>query len=155
MKTTISTDLLMRPIAEFSMAQRVGDLVVVGATAGTDAARVLQGYAPGRVDPAAQTASMMRNMATALDLLGGRMDQVVRFKAYIDDWRDGAACAAEIDRALPQGAARATVGSCGFPLPQAVIEAELWAVVDGGAGLFHCTVEPAGLPLDIEAQARA
>jgi 2-iminobutanoate/2-iminopropanoate deaminase len=80
---------------------------------------------------------MLRNMEIALNLLGARVDDIVRFKAYIDDWRDGEACEAEIGRFLPEQAARMTVGSWGFPLPQAVIEAELMAVIGGNAGLFH------------------
>jgi 2-iminobutanoate/2-iminopropanoate deaminase len=144
-KTTLSTDRLMRPIAEFSMAHRVGDLVIVGATAGTDAQRELQGYRPGRIDAAEQTTAMLRNMETALHLLGARVDDIVRFKAYLDDWRDGDACEEAVAGFLPPRTARMTVGSWGFPLPQAVVEAELMAVVGGGdGGLFHGTAMSSG-----------
>jgi 2-iminobutanoate/2-iminopropanoate deaminase len=154
-KTTLSTDRLMRPIAEFSMAHRVGDLVIVGATAGTDPGRELQGYHAGRIDAAEQATAMLRNMATALNLLGARVDEVVRFKAYLDDWRDSAACEEAVAGFLPSRAARMTVGSWGFPLPQAVVEAELMAVVGGGdGGLFHATaLSDGGLPCGAGAHA--
>lgn len=145
----------MRPIAEFSMAHRVGDLVIVGATAGTNSGRELQGYHAGRIDVAEQTTAMLRNMATALNLLGARVDEVVRFKGYLNDWRDGAAYDGAVAQFLPARAARMTVGSWGFPLPQAVVEAELMAVVGrGDGGLFHDTaVAPGGLPRDFAAHA--
>lgn len=131
-KTILTTDRLMRPIAEFSMAHRVGDVIYVGATAGTDARRELAGFAPGRIDVAAQTAKMLENMETALTLLGGRLEDVVRMKGYLNDWRDF-----PVYEKTVAGFFRApypsqlTVGSWGFPLPQAVAEAELVAVVGG------------------------
>jgi enamine deaminase RidA (YjgF/YER057c/UK114 family) len=132
-RTTVPTDRLMRPIAEFSMGLRVGDVVYVGATAGTDARRELAGYGPGRIDVEAQSARMFANMATALELLGGRVEDVVRVKGYVDDVRDFAPHEEAAKRFFKAPyPSQMTVGSWGFPLPQAVVEADLVAIVGGG-----------------------
>ena len=93
-RNIIRTDALMTPIAHFSHGLRVGDEVHLGATAGTDAARRLAGSEPGLTDARAQAEQMYRNMKLALELLGGRMDDVVRLKSYITDWRDLSGCEA-------------------------------------------------------------
>ena len=168
-KTRVATDQLMQPIAQFSLAQRVGDVIYVGATAGTDRRRELAGYGPGRIDAAEQTAVMLRNMSAALELLGGSTADVVRFKSYLNDWRDyGGYCLALNSHFGAGPPSRMTVGSRGFPLPQAVVEADLVAVVGGGrrlgrlddstepavpggeailaAGQLYCTATPSGRP---------
>ena len=131
-KTLVCTDRLMVPIAHFSLGLRVGTAIHLGATAGTDANRRLAGSTPGLTDIAAQTDQMYRNMALALELLGGRIEDVVRIKGYITDWRDfrgyNEAYARHFKPPLPS---RATVGTWGFPLPFAVIEVELTAIVGG------------------------
>ena len=53
-KQVIYTDKLMRPIAHFSHAVRVGGTLHLGATAGTDAHRRLAGVTPGMIDVEAQ-----------------------------------------------------------------------------------------------------
>lgn len=78
----------MVPIAHFSHGLRVGDEIHLGATAGTDANRRLAGSPPGLTDVRAQANQMFRNMKLALELLGGRMEDVVRIKNYLTDWRD-------------------------------------------------------------------
>src|SRR5689334_2226824 len=129
-RATVPTDRLMRPIAEFSLGLRTGNIIHIGATAGTDARRELAGYGPGRIDVAAQAVRMFENMQTALALLGGRTEDVVKLKAYVDDVRDFSACEAAARAFLPgSSAARMVVGSKGFPLPQAVVEADLIAVL--------------------------
>ena len=69
-RTVVATDLLMQPIAQFSFGMRAGDIVRIGATAGTDAARRLIGSSPGLVDVAAQTTQMLVNFEISLKLLG-------------------------------------------------------------------------------------
>ena len=144
-RTVVTTDALMRPIAEFSLGLRVGDVIHIGATAGTDARRVLAGYGPGRIDIAAQTTTMYQNMETALKLLGASRDDVVRVKTWVDDVRDFAPCEEAAAAIFPApGPSRMTVGSWGFPLPQAVVEADLVAIVGGmrRSGPFYCTALP-------------
>lgn len=136
-KRRIRTGELMAPIAHFSHALRIGDEIHLGATAGTDRARRLAGSLPGVADASAQADRMYANMKLALRLLGGTMKDVVRLKVYLADWRDEErherCCAAHFDGRRP---AFSMVGSWGFPLPLAVVEAELTAVV-GGATPFR------------------
>ena len=67
-KHVVYTDRLMRPIANFSHASRVGDIVHVGATAGVFPNLRLAGDSAGRIDVVAQTRKMFENLETALRL---------------------------------------------------------------------------------------
>lgn len=132
-KSVVTTDLLMEPIAHFSHGVRVGNVIHLGATAGTDPTRRLAGTTPGLADMTAQTEQMLRNIETALLLLGGRLEDVVRVKGYITDWRDFATHNEIYVRHFkPPYPSRATVGTGGFPLPQLMLEIELVAVLGGG-----------------------
>ena len=134
----IRTDELMVPIAHFSHGVRVGSEIHLGATAGTDRARRLAGTPPGLTDARAQAERMYSNMKLALRLLGGDMTDVVRLKVYLTDWRDKEACdQAYAAHFAGRKLAVATVGSWGFPLPFAVVEAELTAHVGGAAAHHH------------------
>jgi 2-iminobutanoate/2-iminopropanoate deaminase len=136
----IRTDALMTPIAHFSHGLRVGNEIHLGATAGTDAYRRLAGSEPGRTDAGAQADQTYRNMKLALELLGGRLEDVVRLKSYITDWRDLSACEAAFSKYFPRSQpSHSMVATWGFPLPFAVIEAELTAVVER-EGEYHYAV---------------
>jgi enamine deaminase RidA (YjgF/YER057c/UK114 family) len=133
-KREIETNLLMRPIAHFSHAARVGDLIHIGATAGTDAERRLAGASPGRVDFAAQTRQMLDNLETVLGLLEARLDDVVRVKGYVVDARDIPAYRAIFGERLGSIAPNhIIVGSHGFPLPQAALEIDVIAMAGAKA----------------------
>jgi enamine deaminase RidA (YjgF/YER057c/UK114 family) len=69
-KKIIHTDRLMKPIAHFSHAVRVGNVIHIGATAGTDSQRQVSGSVAGMVDIADQTARMFANVGIVLNLLG-------------------------------------------------------------------------------------
>ena len=128
-KREIETNLLMRPIAHFSHAARVGDLIHIGATAGTDAERRLAGTSPGRIDFAAQTRQMFDNLETVLRLAGGRLEDVARVKAYVVDARDIQTYRDIFNERLGNIAPNhVIVGSHGFPLPQAAVEIDVIAV---------------------------
>jgi enamine deaminase RidA (YjgF/YER057c/UK114 family) len=130
-KRVIETNLLMRPIAHFSHAVRVGDLIHIGATAGTDAQRRLAGATPGRVDVAAQTQQMFDNVETVLELVDARPEDVVRVKTYVADPRDIAAYLKLYGERFGKTAAdHVVVGSQGFPLPQAALEIDVVAVAN-------------------------
>lgn len=157
-RQVIHTDRVMKPIAHFSHAVRIGNLVHVGATAGTDAQRRLAGDTPGLTDAPAQIRKMFDNLFTVMELLGAAPRDTVRVKTYVADLRDLAvydAIRAEIFGGMPP--AHVVVGSAGFPLPQAAIELDAIAVVDspierlsdkGDAVLvgdrFHCVAQPSG-----------
>lgn len=130
-KREIETDLLMRPIAHFSHAARVGDLIHIGATAGTDPQLRLAGASPGRIDFAAQTRQMLDNLETVLRLVEARLEDVVRVKAYVVDARDiplyRTIFGERFGRIAPN---HAIVGSHGFPLPQAALEIDVIALAN-------------------------
>jgi 2-aminomuconate deaminase len=132
----VETSALMRPIAHFSHAARVGDVIYVGATAGTNAARELAGTRPGLVDAAAQTRQMFDNLELALDLLGGSWADLVQVKTYLVDMRD-ISIYRDIarERLGDAGPAHAVAGAWYFPLPQAVVELDAIAIV--GAAKRH------------------
>lgn len=169
-KTVIQTDLVMRPIAHFSHAVKVGDAIHLGATAGTDAARRLNGRVAGLVDAEVQTRQMFENAKTVLGLLGAGLQDVVKVKTYITDLRDQPIYQ-KIYRevfgsALPN---HVVVGSAGFPLPQAAIELDLVALSDAAprpikrqddgsvlaAGRAYCSTAPDAAPVGFEAQVKA
>ena len=162
-KQVILTDRVMEPIAHFSHAVRVGNLIHLGATAGTDAARRLAGVTPGLVDVAAQTEKMFDNARIVLEMLGAGLPDVLRVKTYIADLRDLPIYRAGYDRTFsgirPD---HVVVGSAGFPLPQAALELDLVATVgapverfsDAGdaaqaQGRCYCTAVPTPDAADI------
>lgn len=142
LKRVIRTDDLMVPIAHFSHALRVGNEIHLGATAGTDRARRLAGTLPGLTDARAQADQMYRNMKLALGLLGAKADDVVRLKVYLSDWRDQERCdEAYAGHFLTGRPSRSVAASWGFPLPFAVVEAELTAVVGGSSPCrYDCAI---------------
>lgn len=126
----VETTALMRPIAHFSHAARVGDVIYVGATAGTNAERELAGSRVGLVDASAQTRQMFDNLALALELLGGSWQDLVQVKTYLVDMRDIAAYRAIAhERFRTSPPAHAVAGAWYFPLPQAVVELDAIAIV--------------------------
>lgn len=132
-KQVIYTDRVMRPIAHFSHAARIGDVIHLGATAGTDADRRLAGDTPGLVDVAAQSRRMFENAALVLGLTGADLARAVKIKTYLTDLRDrpvyDAIYAGFCGTAAP---CHVVVGSAGFPLPQAAIELDLVASANAG-----------------------
>jgi enamine deaminase RidA (YjgF/YER057c/UK114 family) len=136
-RQVIYTDRLMRPIAHFSHASRVGSLVHVGASAGVFPDLRLAGDVPGRVDVEAQTRLMFENLRTTLGLLGAGMADVVRVKAYLADTRDIAKYLPIFTELFPNARpAHHAVGSWAFPLPQAAVEIDTIAVIGGHARML-------------------
>jgi enamine deaminase RidA (YjgF/YER057c/UK114 family) len=77
-------------------------------------------------------------MAYALRVLGGQLQDVLRLKVYLADWRDKEGCEQAYGEHFPAGKpCFSSVGSWGFPLPFAVVEAELTAVVGGASALRY------------------
>lgn len=131
-KEVIYTDKLMRPIAHFSHAARVGNLLHVGATAGVFPGLRLAGESPGTIDVVAQTNKMFENLETTLGLMGAKLADVVRLKTYIISPRDiGKYLEIYRKRFAGISPAHTIVASWDFPLPQAAIELDAVAVVDG------------------------
>jgi enamine deaminase RidA (YjgF/YER057c/UK114 family) len=142
-KKVILTDRLMRPIAHFSHASRVGDLVHIGAVAGVFPDLRLAGESIGRIDVAAQIDRMFENLATELELMGARLSDVVRLKTYVAFPREiekyNEVYARHFSRIKP---AHTVIGSWDFPLPQAAIELDAIAVINGRAEVLEAEVLP-------------
>ena len=132
-KQVIHTHNLMRPIAHFSHAARIGNLVHVGATAGVHPDLRLAGESPGRIDSAAQIWKMFENLDTALSLIGASISDVVRIKTYLAFPRDVTIYYPIFEqRFAASRLAHTIVGSWDFPLPQAAVELDAIAVIGGG-----------------------
>src|SRR5258708_3793963 len=128
----------MRPIAHFSHALRVENVIHVGASAGVFPDLRLAGESQGRVDMEAQTRRMFANLRTTLGLLGGSLSDVVRLKAYVADTRDVPKYLAILKDEFPgPQPAHSVVGSWDFPLPQATVEIDTVAIVGGNAALIQ------------------
>lgn len=133
-KRVIETHELMQPIAHFSHAARISDLIHIGATAGTDAERRLAGTSSGRVDFSAQARQMFQNLETVLRLANARLEDVVRVKTYVTDVRDIAAYRTIYSERLGKIAPNhVIVGSHAFPLPQAALEIDVIAMAGAKA----------------------
>jgi 2-iminobutanoate/2-iminopropanoate deaminase len=132
-KKVVFTNRLMRPIAHFSHAARVGDVVHIGATAGVHPDLRLAGESPGRIDATAQIHKMFDNLETALGLIDAAMSDVVRIKTYLSFPRDVAIYRPIFEqRCAELRLAHTVIGSWDFPLPQAAIELDAVAVTGGG-----------------------
>lgn len=79
----ITSDKLYPVYGPYSHAVRVGDLIFLHGTVGFDAHGHLPGDTPGRADMVGQCHQTMENMAAALALLGGGLQDVVKVRAFL------------------------------------------------------------------------
>ena len=82
-KQVIQTDKLYTEFGPYSHGVRVGDLILLHGAVGFDASGTLPGSIPGRADMQAQSHQTIDNMATALELLGGGLEDVVKVRAFL------------------------------------------------------------------------
>src|SRR5215510_13196999 len=67
----------------YSHAVRAGDMIFLHGTVGFDPQGRLPGDTPGRADMVRQCEQTIANMATALQLLGGSLQDVVKVRAFL------------------------------------------------------------------------
>lgn len=82
-KHVIISDKLYPVYGPYSHAVRAGDLIFLHGTVGFDAQGRLPGSVLGRADMVGQCQQTIENMATALDLLGGSLPDVVKVRAFV------------------------------------------------------------------------
>jgi reactive intermediate/imine deaminase len=82
-KQVIQTDKLYTEFGPYSHGVRVGDTIFLHGAVGFDPSGKLPGSIPGRADMHGQTHQTIDNIATALELLGGNLRDVVKVRAFL------------------------------------------------------------------------
>src|SRR5712691_7528009 len=82
-KQLITSEKLYPVYGPYSHAVRVGDMIFLHGTVGFDPQGRLPGATPGRADMVQQCEQTIANMATALELLGGGLQDVVKVRAFL------------------------------------------------------------------------
>ncbi len=82
-KQVVTSDQLYPVYGPYSHAVRAGDMIFLHGTVGFDPQGRLPGDTPGRADMVRQCEQTIANMATALQLLGGSLQDVVKVRAFL------------------------------------------------------------------------
>src|SRR5262245_44596882 len=82
-KQVVTSEQLYPVYGPYSHAVRAGDMIFLHGTVGLDPQGRLPGDTPGRADMVRQCEQTITNMATALQLLGGSLQDVVKVRAFL------------------------------------------------------------------------
>lgn len=82
-KQVIISDRLYPVYGPYSHAVRVGEMIFLHGTVGFDAQGRLPGSVPGKADMVGQCTQTIANLSTALELLDGTLQDIVKVRAFV------------------------------------------------------------------------
>ncbi len=129
-RQTFESGAPWEPVFGYSRAVRVGQFVYISGTTATDT----EGNIVGAGDPYLQTVQVLKNIKSALERAGARVEEVVRTRVYvtnIDDWEKIAKAHGEVFKGIKPASAMVEVKR--LISPAILVEIEADAVVENDA----------------------